>query len=286
MAITGRVNSVAEPLDSAIRGKGRCFSLRLLLTVPCFLAGCGLADYQEQLERTQKRLKAVDEENALLAEPLRFPAKEQREGLKIFLRPPKTVEAKPNEKALPSSDTLFHFPGAEQKAAMPAVEVIAGALPKSERFKDVDRVFNYLKEEYLKVHANGLAMTREDGQPKVEGLESNDKNTPQLKFHKLGLRTEERPLWPAPSRAALPHFAVYNYEVYVLPTNAAWVVIIYKQLDYEATLEEWKRQGLGKEMLDRIPVVDKKKAGEQRRVSLGTLRIGPAAEALLEAVAP
>jgi hypothetical protein len=62
------------------------------------------------------------------------------------------------------------------------------------------------------------------------------------------------------------------------------VLVIYKQLDYDATLEEWKRQGIGKETLDRIPTVDKQKAVEQRRVSLSTLRTGAAAEALQQAM--
>jgi hypothetical protein len=253
----------------------------VILPMACCLlnlaAGCGLAEYQAQLARTQKRLQSVDEENELLAGPLEFPER----GPEIFFRPPQPVQTKASPKNVPASDGLFHFPAADSKAAMPTVEVIAGALPRSDRFRDEDRVFAYLKNDFLKAHAGGAVWPRDGGQPVKAVYELKSDPRQQVEYRRLNLAADEKPLWPTPNRAVLPHQVVYHYDVYVHPTSTSWVVIILKQLNQEQTTDSWKGQGFDPETLKQIPTADAKKRQEQQRLSLATLRTGPAAEAFL-----
>ncbi|WP_146751194.1 hypothetical protein, partial [Pseudomonas aeruginosa] len=64
--------------------------------------GCGLSEYEEQIDREQKRLQLIDEENKLLGEPIEAPKiKEtnstvfQISATTLFFRPPRGIGAKP-----------------------------------------------------------------------------------------------------------------------------------------------------------------------------------------------
>ena len=98
----------------------------LLLAAPCFLAGCGLSDYEKQMASEVERLKAFDDDaeflNGFIETPLVERLVEDKTGLKkekalvpafegvnLFLRVPNGVNTKPDEKDNPIAGTFNTF---------------------------------------------------------------------------------------------------------------------------------------------------------------------------------
>ncbi len=253
----------------------------LLLTVAVLLPGCGLTDYEEQLKATQERLKLVDEENQLLADPLELPDR----GTPVFFRPPKGITSKPSK----TGDWLVHFPWSDSSALVPPLEVLVGVLSKKTE-GDIDAKV----KEALRAHADANPEPRSpphrteffirQGEsrhlPRDQPSEAGDR----IKYERAGWTTREKPLWPAPDRAKAPEVCVYDYDVYTRSVGDWLVIVIFKRLNRAETAKLWKEKGVDQALIDRLPSWEPKKAGDQNqlRASLATLRVGAAAKARLE----
>jgi hypothetical protein len=91
--------------------------------------------------------------------------------------------------------------------------------------------------------------------------------------------SEEKPLWPAPSRAAAPGPCVYHYDVFVDDADDSWIAVIFKQLDIGATEERWRKLPASETKDSALPSYEPSAFAQARRLSLATLRIGNAAAA-------
>jgi hypothetical protein len=73
-------------------------------------AGCGLADYERRFEQQQARLKALDEENKYLGDPVEIPSGTDNDPpVEVFWRPPKGISRSSDDK---SFGDLAHYPRA------------------------------------------------------------------------------------------------------------------------------------------------------------------------------
>jgi hypothetical protein len=92
-------------------------------------SGCGLAEYENELDREQKRLEVIDEENKLLGEPIEAPKSKEANlnvpgggSTPIFFRPPRGITA--TLQGNPRADILYQYaplnrPGAFQRRRGP-----------------------------------------------------------------------------------------------------------------------------------------------------------------------
>ncbi len=128
--------------------------ISLRLTCGLFLGtvlGCGLADYEDKMKQSQKKLERFDEEVRALDEPIQLPKKKVKDKDKgereepialIFLRPPRGIQPKASK---PEGD-LYRFPRAPQPGQQPAPT--PGATPSaSSPFLDVCVVWKSDKED-------------------------------------------------------------------------------------------------------------------------------------------
>jgi hypothetical protein len=78
-------------------------------------SGCGLSEYEEQIDREQKRLLAIDEENELLGDPIEPPKIKDADpnaapgtNAPLFFRPPEGIQANPGTSL--KGDILYEYP--------------------------------------------------------------------------------------------------------------------------------------------------------------------------------
>lgn len=249
----------------------------LILALILLPLGCGLTDYDEQLKATQERLKLVDEENELLADPLELPDR----GTPVFFRPPKGIAPKPSK----AGDWLVHYPWSESAALVPPLEILVGVLSKKTE-GDIDAKV----KEALRVHADANPEPRSPTHRNEFFIRQGEsRHLPEagdrIKYERAGWTTREKPLWPAPDRAKAPEVCVYDYDVYTRSVGDWLVIVILKRLNREETAKLWKEKGVDQGLIDRLPNWEPKKAGDQNplRASLATLRVGAAAKARLDA---
>jgi len=76
--------------------------------------GCGLSEYEQQIDREQKRLQLIDEENSYLGEPIEAPKIKQANSTTfqiptttIGFRPPRGIAAKPGSEL--RGDILYQY---------------------------------------------------------------------------------------------------------------------------------------------------------------------------------
>lgn len=122
----------------------RLFPLLLALA-----AGCGLEQYQKRADEDRARLKAVDEENKYLGDPLTAPTNATEPDpakqpalrrVEFFLRPPKGIQIvaadEPPARSGSGSTELYRYPGEDGYAVLLAAD--AGEL-SAERFQSAVR---------------------------------------------------------------------------------------------------------------------------------------------------
>jgi hypothetical protein len=83
-------------------------SRRLALSV-AFLAltGCGVANYEKQMQEAEVRIQRIDEENRLLGDPLNIPTLPKTPSVSVFIRPPLGVSPTTSRK----DEFPYHYLG-------------------------------------------------------------------------------------------------------------------------------------------------------------------------------
>ena len=71
--------------------KPRSFPRSVLFLVALAPAGCGLANYEHEMQLADAHLQRFDDENRLLGDPLILPGGDAAPAADVFLRPPKGV---------------------------------------------------------------------------------------------------------------------------------------------------------------------------------------------------
>lgn len=210
-------------------------------------AGCGLAEYDARARRTHERLQKHDAEDALLGEPIHLP----QAAVPFYLRLPREVSPHP----APSSGVqgLARFPCQAAPDRLAILEVYAGFVTDVQ-VPDIllDRVLHDLQIgsgdalEPIRDEPQELEVRREWESPQL--LQANE----PVRYRRWVWSTRrEVPRNPQGQSLPLPagFTAGYRYEIYLRsigsgeetePTEGH-VVIIFRQLDVEATRKRWEQ---------------------------------------------
>lgn len=266
-------------------GNGALRGMFLLLLA--IAAGCGPSEYRQQVERTRQRLAFLDAERELLDEPVWFTPSDTA----VYYLPPRGVSLRPSPRT--DSDWLLHYACAEARLLMPDLELLLGLLPRASDEKAAEIVHRHVLDR-LRVHADERPLPR-SGEPSSEYIATRWSDPPEHRapvvYRRYPFHTDqERPLWPAPRRAELPHRCTYHYDVYVHDAGAHWAVVVFKLLASRETEAAWRKAEVRSDLLQRIPIREFRAAHvaaefggklEAWQASLATLRVGaPAQERL------
>jgi hypothetical protein len=254
----------------------RVQSVLLLVVVGC--AGCGVTEYENQLDAAWKRLEIADAENAALGQPI-APTKGEPS---IFLRLPRCVRGTPTDASHSLTRRLQHHAWATADSRVPVLEMFVFICTKQDCPTSA-RLLDRVKED-VQAHAGRIPVDK-PLEPEEFELKGENPALPQANVKVAYERSQlelqgERPLWPAPARADLPEGALcqYTYDVYMVDAGDAWIVIVFKELDRAATEKLWLGQGIAEAQVAALPAVDRAALKRERELSLATLRLGAAAE--------
>jgi hypothetical protein len=233
---------------------------------------CGVGSYEAAMARTRERLAYVDRADRLLGEPVTMPTG-QRPAL--FLRPPKGIQSVAKGEAI--AEWLTCFPWSDAKTLVPPLELLVGVHPRTER-EELDTLIA------RDLRTKGAPLQRPtDASSGRDVVVHQDNNVvgdgSAIRFRRLLLHAEEAPGGPAPRRGVASNPCIYRYEALIHEPDEWCIVVIFKQLDRDATERLWKAQGVDPAEIRRLPVIERKEWAQQREFCLASLRVGEAAEA-------
>lgn len=216
------------------------------------IGGCGLGDYEGQLQRTQERLALLDDN---LAGEVQLPASWPA----IVFRPPKGIAIQPKE----AGGWLLRLPPEDKVVPAPR-ELFIAHLRKPVHGKVDERV-----RDYLKALSGGSWSARAEARSEEIAppwLDSASHPEGAVKYRRWSFRSEEK----LPGEAGAPPL-LWDYDLYVHEAEGLTVIIIFKQVNWKETEEKWK--GHSPLPLGRLFATDWARFDRQRRLSLSTLRV-------------
>jgi len=215
------------------------------------MSGCGMREYEEEIERTRLRLQQYDADDQLLGEPISLP----NAPFAVYLRLPREVTSTPAQQGVVSR--LAYFPPRQETASLPVLEAHVGIVPLA----DVGTASLFL--EQLVPDLQAASGSSKPFEPLAQDEDVSFRRSwesPQLLHANLPVRYS-RSIWrsdqePPRDRHGKPLpvpkdcFATYRYEIYlrILDTSEIGsqvgrflLAIVFRELAASATRQQWQK---------------------------------------------
>ncbi len=231
-------------------------TLVVLILLP--FAGCGVREYEAELEKTRERLVYLDKETELLAAPVAFPPDAPR----LRFRPPKGFASQPVKIADQGGEWL----SLSAAAGNGPFGLFVG-FPSGKATNLEDWVKGFLKAQgAAEIQARAIRL---DPVVRLADLPEQRK---VIEYRLFGLSGEET---PSVNGKPLAQPLICHYDVYSHHDQGLSVVIVLRRVNRRATEERW--QGASdRPPAELIPADDvDKKLNEAIPFSLATLRWEP-----------
>jgi hypothetical protein len=242
-------------------------------------SGCWPSPYSQRLQQTQERLAYLDEENALLGEPLAVPGEFP---VPVFFRPPRSLSSAAQKPAYPVPEWLYLCPWHEARGWPAPWELYVGVHPFSGRIEEFEPLLHAELLAALPVAGDAAELLAQRDAVLVRRGAAPGDRLP-VRYRCLVYQSLEPGTAPVSPRQSWSATCQVRWEIY-LHRHEDWLIVLaFRILDREATERMWLQAGASAAELRKLPVADRKTLAQQRDASLATLRIGAAALAAHQA---